>query len=728
MKKKKDTKRDSNLFRMSPLQLKKALLTFLGENPQKAFKVKQLAERLSVANNKDSIQNALDVLIQSGHVVLLPGNRYRSKLVEVAKAAKSERKGLVGKVDMTKSGAAFIVLDDHEKDVFVSSSNLNTAQDGDRVEIRIFEDRSGRGRRSEGAVIKVTERARESFIGELKLKSKYWVVEIGKHEKFRMDFDVYVDEAHLNNAVKGNTVVVQVTEWPTRRRIHAQGKITTILGSVGSNDFEMNAILIQNGFDIGFPIEVEEEANALRGEITEKDISERRDFRKTTTLTIDPLTAKDFDDALSVEHLENGNVQIGVHIADVAHFVKPGSAIDKEAYLRSTSVYLVDRVAPMLPEKLSNELCSLRPKEESLTFSATFEFNPNKEIVNRWFGRGIIFSDARLTYEEAQDMIEGKAHEQASNVLMLNEYAEKLRKDRFKNGAISFESDEVQFELDEDKKPIKIKIRERKAAHMLVEEFMLLANKEVAEFINRKAENQAEIPFVYRVHDLPDPDRLENLMLFAAEMGFKFDLRTPEKIIKSFNNLAAATEERPELKILEPLAIRTMAKAVYTTENAGHYGLGFDFYTHFTSPIRRYSDVLVHRILEKNLQKTWREDKSNLEMQCRHISNQERKAMEAERESISYKQAEYMLDFIGQDFEGRVSGMIERGFFVELIETKAEGLVPFESLSDAYTMSENKLSAKGKNTGMEIKLGQKITVKIVGVDISKRNIDMEVVG
>lgn len=726
MKKNKGSGRDNTLIKMSAFKLKNALLTFLGDNPKKAFKIKQLTDRLQVANNRDSVQHALDTLIQSGHVISLPGDRYRSKLVEVAETFKPGKNIVRGKVDMTKTGAAFIIPENQDQDIFVSPSNLNSAQDGDTVEIRIFEDRRGRGRRKEGVVVKIIERARESFIGELKLKNKYWVVEVGKHEKFRMDFDVYIDAENLNEARPGDTVVVQITEWPGRRRIHAQGQITAVMGSPGTNDFEMNSILIQNGFDIGFPREVEEEANALNGEITERDIAERRDFRKIPTITIDPLTAKDFDDALSVELLENGNVEIGVHIADVSHFVKPGTALDKEAYLRSTSVYLVDRVAPMLPERLSNELCSLRPQEESLTFSATFEFNAKKEIVNRWFGRGIIFSDARLTYEEAQEMIEGKEHECAGQVNLLNEYAVKLRDRRFKNGAIAFETDEVQFELDENKKPVKIKIRERKAAHMLVEEFMLLANREVAEFINQKAENQAEIPFVYRVHDLPDPDRLENLMLFAAELGFKFDLRTPEKIIKSFNSLAVAAETRPELKILEPLAIRTMAKAVYTTDNIGHYGLGFDFYTHFTSPIRRYSDVLVHRILYKNLQKTWREDKEILETQCRHISAQERKAMDAERESISYKQAEFMLDFVGQDFSGRVSGMIERGFFVELTETKAEGLVPFETLTDSYQLAENRLSAKGRNTGKVIKLGQEIVVKVVAVDIQKRNIDMQV--
>lgn len=724
MKKKKKQAEKADLKKLSSFKLKNALMTYMGENPTKAYGAKQLARKLQISNSRESIIAALENLMKSGHLIALPGGRYKSKLIEVAAKKRASNNYLEGKVDMTRSGAAFIISEESEQDIFIAPSNINSAHENDKVRVKLFEDTRGRRKHREGVITEVLERARTSFIGKLNRNKSYFIVETDHFERFPLGFDIYIDPDDLNGAGPGNIVVAEITGWPDKRRKHATGKIKAVMGSPGSNDFEMKTILIQKGFDLEFPAEVLKEAEQLEGRITEKEILSRRDFREVTTLTIDPLTAKDFDDALSYRVLDNGHTEVGVHIADVTHYVKPGTPLDREAYLRSTSVYLVDRVLPMLPERLSNELCSLRPNEDSLTFSAVFEFDNEDRVVDHWFGKTVIHSDKRLTYEQAQEIIEGADGEYAAVISHLNRIAKKLRDKRFNEGAISFESDEVQFILDENNKPLSVRIRERKEAHMLVEDFMLLANKEVATYIQSRADGN-EIPFVFRVHDLPDPERLENLMLFAGEMGFAFDLRTPEKIIRSFNKLAAESEKRTELKVLEPLAIRTMSKAIYTTENIGHYGLGFDNYTHFTSPIRRYADVLVHRILEKNLKRAWRTDKNDLETQCRHISSQERKAMDAERESVSYKQAEFMEKFVGEDFEGVISGMIEKGIFVELPDTKSEGLVPFDKMNEPFAMAENRLSAVGRHSGTKLKLGQKFKVKITGVDLSKRNIDME---
>jgi len=722
-KNKKDPETSHQFQKLSALKLKNKLMTFLGEQPQKAFSRKQLIKKLEIGNSRDSVNYALDLLIKSGHIIALPGDRYKTKWAGGEDLKRSNPNYPVGIVDMTRSGAAFVVMEESEQDIYVSSAQRNSALDGDKVRVKVFDDRKGRGRRKEGMIIEILERVRNNFIGRLKLKKNYYFVDVDSYEPYPLGFDIFVDEEHVKGSSAEEMVVVEVFEWPNKRRKHARGRVKASMGVPGSNDYEMKSILVQSGFDLVFPDAVIEEVSHLEDAISDDEISRRRDFRDRRTVTIDPLTAKDFDDALSFKGLENGGIEIGIHIADVTHYVQQGSALDREAYLRSTSVYLVDRVLPMLPEKLSNELCSLRPNEDSLTFSAVFQFDSDKKIIDRWFGKTIIHSDKRFTYEEAQMIIEGEEGEWSEMIKAMNQIALHLRKERFKNGSIAFESDEVQFELDSNSKPISIKIKERKEAHLLVEDFMLLANREVASYLQSK-QNGSEIPFVYRVHDLPDSDRLENLMLFAKEMGFKFDLQTPERIISSFNRLASESTQRPELKILEPIAIRTMAKAIYTTQNIGHYGLGFDNYTHFTSPIRRYADVLVHRILEKNLIRPWRMDQNDLERQCKHISAQERKAMDAERQSVSYKQTEYMANFIGEEFEGVISGIIDKGIFVELLTTKCEGLVSFDKMQEAYVVAENRLCAVGRHSGHKLKMGQAIRVKITGVDLEKRNIDM----
>ena len=467
-----------------------------------------------------------------------------------------------------------------------------------------------------------------------------------------------------------------------------------------------------------------DEAAAISREITTNEVARRRDMRGTTTFTIDPETAKDFDDALSFKQLENGNYEVGVHIADVAHYIEEGSALDKEALNRSTSVYLVDRVLPMLPEELSNDLCSLNPNEDKYTFSAIFEMKKNGKIKSEWFGRTVIHSNRRFTYEEAQERLESKKGDFQEELNILNKIHHNLREHRYKNGSISFESEEVRFILDDNGKPIDTYVKERKDAHMLVEDFMLLANRSVGKYISEK--DKIEIPFVYRIHDEPNPDKLVDFAVFAKALGYKMHIDTPTQIAESFNALAAAAKENEQLKMLEPLAIRTMSKAEYSSENIGHYGLGFQYYSHFTSPIRRYSDVLTHRILFKNLEhKTERVDKDALEQMCKHISIQERNATQAERESIKYKQVEYMEDQIGNTFNGRISGMIEKGIFVELLDSKAEGLIKFSSLTENYDVADSRLVATGRRTGDEIKMGDRVQVKVLGTNIDNRLIDFE---
>ncbi len=623
---------------------------------------------------------------------------------------------------MTRAGDAYIVCDGLEDDVRVSGKKLNSAMNGDIVEIELLPSR-GR-RRLEGKVRRVVQRGATHFLGTLKMLRKYAVL---VPDNPKIPFEIFVELADTKGAKDNEIAVVKVTKWPKRSEESPVGVVTSILGAAGGNEIEMNSILLSNGFNMDFPEEVVEESEALALEIPASEAKRRRDMRPVTTFTIDPDTAKDFDDALSIEYLDNGDIEIGVHIADVTHYVKEGTELDKEAYLRSTSVYLVDRVAPMLPERLSNELCSLRPHEDKCTFSAVFVFSKKGKIKSRWFGKTLIHSDRRFTYEEAQEGLDSGEGDFAKELRKMNEIAHVLRKQKFKNGAIAFESPEVKFELDDEGYPLGLYVKERKDAHMLIEDFMLLANREVATFIVEKQAKQAEIPFVYRVHDLPNPDKVADFVSFARLLKFDIKTDTPRQIADSYNRLAEAAEKDPALKMLQPIAIRTMAKAIYTSDNIGHYGLGFDNYSHFTSPIRRYSDVLTHRILEKNLEGTYRMKKERLEEMCQHISGQERKAMESERESIKYKMVEYMEQFIGEEFVGHVSGIIERGFFVELKDTKAEGMIPFETLDEPYDVQDGRLKAVAQRSRKEIKMGDVVKVRIVDTELSRRQIEMELI-
>lgn len=692
-------------------------------NRVQTWSARQLIKKLKIANSKPDVTKVLDSLLKQGKLNITEDGLYTSNMAPKISKDKIHSSKPVGKnlqtgvVDLTRSGAAYVIVEGMEDDIYVSPKNVGGAMNRDKVEVEIISTR--RGRKPEGRIVNVTKRNIEQVMGTLKLFKGFAVV---VPDRANIRFDVIVPLDKLSEAVDGDKVVAKIISW---EKESPSGEIVHVLGASGSHELEMQSILIHNGFNLAFPEPVIDECRFLEETISEEEIQRRRDFRKVTTFTIDPITAKDFDDALSFRELENGNIEVGVHIADVSHYVKPGTALDKEAYLRSTSVYLVDRVCPMLPEKLSNELCSLRPHEESLCYSAVFEFDNDNRVISRWFGRTIIYSDHRFSYEDAQIGLETGEGPFAAELKKLNKIAKALRKKRFKDGAITFETDELQFMVDEFGETLEIFVKERKEAHLLIEDFMLLANREVATLIAQKGKTR-EIPFPYRVHDVPDPDKLIDFQRFARELGFHMQIDTPQQVSKSFNKLAEAAKEDERLRLLEPLAIRTMAKAIYTTNNIGHYGLAFEFYTHFTSPIRRYSDVLVHRILDLNLEGTHREDKGTLEARCKHISERERAAMTAERESVKYKQMEYLQNKIGQEFTGVVSGVIDSGIFVELDESRAEGLVAFRTMHGGFSMTAP--FTAGSRTGDKYTIGQKVRVRIKKIDMASRQMDLEMAG
>ncbi len=683
----------------------------------------QLLKKLKIANSKPDIERVLESLVKHEKLVRKEEGVYasvmRAKPTEkkLAKPVKVSGSNVYeGKVDLTRSGAAYILIDELEDDIYVPARYAAGAMNKDIVRVDVLPAR--KGRKPEGRIIEVVSRALAQVMGTMKMYKQFGVVE---PDRLNIQFDIIVPLNKVGMAVDGDKVVVKITDWT---QSSPSGEIVHVLGASGSHELEMQSILIHNGFNLAFPEEVIEESRALPEGIPEGEIAKRRDFRGVTTFTIDPITAKDFDDALSIQTLDNGNIEVGIHIADVSHYVKPGTALDKEAYLRSTSVYLVDRVCPMLPEKLSNELCSLRPLEESLCYSAVFEFDEKHQIVNRWFGRTVIFSDHRFSYEGAQEVMDAGEGQFADELNTLTKIARTLRKKKYKDGAITFETDELQFKVDELGQTLEIFVKERMEVHLLIEDFMLLANREVATLMHQKGKSQ-EIPFPYRVHDVPDPDRLLDFQKFARELGFSLQIDTPKQVSQSFNKLAAAAKDNELLRLLEPLAIRTMSKAIYTTNNIGHYGLAFDYYTHFTSPIRRYSDVLVHRILDANLEGTHREKKDALEAMCKHISDRERAAMTAERESIKYKQMEYLKEKVGEVFDGVISGVIESGIFVELVDSRAEGMISFRTMGGGFYMTAPYTA--GSKTGEKYTIGQPVSVRIKKIDMSVRQMDLEMV-
>ncbi|HXB95401.1 MAG TPA: ribonuclease R, partial [Puia sp.] len=515
-----------------------------------------------------------------------------------------------------------------------------------------------------------------------------------------------------------------ITEWERNKK--PQGEVVQVMDSSDVNDQAMKEILLENGFPIFFPENVQEASERLPDLIPAEEIAKRKDMRSILTFTIDPVDARDFDDALSIRHLEHGQLEIGVHIADVGYYVEPETALDKEAYTRATSVYLPDRVNPMLPERISNELCSLRPHEDKLTFSAVFRMTEKGDVKDAWLGRTVIHSDHRFTYEEVQEIIEQKTGPHQPEIELLHTFAQRMRRHRFRKGAINFSSTEVRFKLDEKGKPIGIMVKESKESHQLIEEFMLLANRTVAESVAKVKIQKKPIPFPYRVHDTPDKEKLLPFIEFAKKYGHVFDTTTPQAIARSFNQMLLDVQGKPEQHVLEQLGIRTMAKAIYTTENIGHYGLGFEHYCHFTSPIRRYPDVLVHRILQECLDGNVQPDKQ-LEAKCKHASERERAAMDSERAANKYKQVEYMQGFLGEEFEGVISGVAAFGFWVETIEHKCEGLVSLNSLLeyDDFRHVESEYSLVGRRSGRQFRMGDKVTIKIISANLSRRQLDYE---
>ncbi|RZK73702.1 MAG: ribonuclease R, partial [Pedobacter sp.] len=596
------------------------------------------------------------------------------------------------------------------------------ALNGDKVKVYIFAKKSGK--KNEGEVVEIIHRAKTDFIGVIKISDRFAFVNVDDR---KMLHDIFVPLSDLNGAKNGQKVQVSITDWPEEAK-NPIGKVITILGEQGENNTEMNAILAQYGFPLEFPKEVEKEADAIPEEISEKDMDGRKDFRDTVTFTIDPADAKDFDDAISFKKLPNGNYEVGVHIADVSHYVTPNSNLDKEAYSRATSVYLVDRVIPMLPERLSNGVCSLRPDEDKLCFAAVFELDEQANIVTEWFGRTAIHSDRRFSYEEAQEVIENKAGDYSEEILKLNELAYILRDRKFKNGAISFESTEVKFKLDDTGKPLGVYVKERKDAHKLIEDFMLLANRRVAEFIAKKGKGKKKYTFVYRSHDSPNLENLGNFALFAARFGYKINMKSDKEIANSLNFLMEDVEGKKEQNVLTQLAIRSMAKAIYTTKKTSHYGLAFDYYTHFTSPIRRYPDVMVHRLLAAYLNNDKSADEEAYEIAASHSSAMEKRAADAERASIKYKQAEYLEENVGNIFMGIISGVTEWGMYVEIIENKCEGMIRLRDIADDfYVLDEKNYCIVGQRKNKKYQLGDEVKVKVKKVDLAKRQIDFTLI-
>jgi ribonuclease R len=628
---------------------------------------------------------------------------------------------LKGVLDISRSGAGYVIVQDWPVDILVRPGDLNTALHGDTVRVKVKEGK-GEGKRQRGEVTEIIKRKQTEFIGKLEMNKgfAFFLPDTDKPMP-----DIFIPSSGFSGARDRDRVVVRITNWEKDGK-RPVGEVVNVLDKEDENDIAMKEILLQNGFPLEFPDDALEEAARIPDSITAQEIKKRKDVRDILTFTIDPLDAKDFDDALSFVILKDGNYEIGVHIADVSHYIEPGTALDQAAYEKATSVYLPDRVNPMLPEHISNVLCSLRPHEDKLTFSAVFQITPKAKIKQYWLGKTIIHSDHRFTYEEVQEIIETKDGLYRDEILALNDLAQRLRQNRFDKGAISFSSQEVRFKLDEKKKPVGIMIKESKEAHQLIEEFMLLANRYVAENLGKIKFNNKPVPFPYRVHDNPDEEKLLPFVAFAKKFGHGFDTSSPDAIAASFNQMLNDVHGKPEQHVLEQLGIRTMAKAKYTIENVGHYGLGFDHYCHFTSPIRRYPDVLVHRILEQSLNNTIEPDKK-LEDKCKHCSEKERAAMEAERAANKYKQVEYMQNFLGDEFEGVISGVASFGFWVETVEHKCEGLVSINSLSeyDDFKHVESDYCLTGLRSGRQFRMGDKVWIKVVAANLTKRQLDYE---
>lgn len=653
---------------------------------------------------------------------------------------------LEGRMDHVNVRFGFVVVEGREGDILINARDMNGAIDGDTVKVLISTKKRKPTEKTEGEVIEIVRRGRSEIVGTIEIMPNYAFVVASSKKIYG---DIFVSKNDLKNAQHGDKVIVKITKYAEEER-KMEGIVAEVLGKSGENNTEMHAILAEFGLPISFPINIEKEADNIPTKISSSEIKKRRDFRKTTTFTIDPADAKDFDDALSFEFLENGNYEIGVHIADVTHYVTPESALEQEAFLRATSVYLVDRVVPMLPEKLSNGLCSLRPNEDKLTFSAVFEVTPQAKVVKEWFGRTVIHSDKRFSYEEAQEELlvigdsllvtdnqndgdnidESQTTNNYSKELnTLNQLAHKLRDERFAKGAVNFETVEVKFQLDENGKPLGVYQKVRVDSHKLIEEFMLLANKKVAEYVFNLKKSEPRNTMVYRTHDAPDPEKLKNFSTFAKRFGYNVDTEVA-RISTSFNALMHDVEGKPEQNILENLAVRTMSKAKYSTDPIGHFGLAFPFYSHFTSPIRRYPDMMAHRMLQHYLDGGSPLERGPWELRCKHSSEREKMAAEAERASIKYKQVEYMST-MDEDkvWDGIISGVAEFGIFIEITETASEGMIRMADLKDDfYEYDRENYRIVGQRNGKVYTFGDKLQVKVKECNLARRSMDLLLVG
>ncbi len=685
--------------------------------PSRKFALKTLAAQSGGADREGRYQTKAIVyqMVEEGVVEATSASTFRL----AARALPT----VEGYVQMLASGSLYVAVEGADKDVFVDKRNTSRALDGDKVKVAIVRRRASGD--PEGQIVEVVERADRNYVGVVeKTRSHAFVRVVSKN----MPVDIFIDKG-VDKLIDGDKVVARIISWEAESKCPT-GRVVEVLGKEGDNTAEMHAILAEFGLPYNFPREVEEEAERIPDRISEKDYASRRDFRDVTTFTIDPADAKDFDDALSFCTLENGNVEVGVHIADVTHYVREGSLVEQEARERATSVYLVDRTIPMLPERLSNLLCSLRPNEEKLCFSAVFELDSDARVVREWFGRTVILSNRRFTYEEAQRIIEGEEGDFKQEILILNGLAQKLRQRRFAEGAIGFEREEAKFALDENGKPQGVYFKVQKEANQLIEEFMLLANRSVSAFIgNKKGKNGKAKTFVYRVHDKPDGEKLARFANFILKFGYYFDARKGREVANQMNALMGQIKGKSEENVVSILAVRTMQKAYYSTENIGHYGLAFPYYSHFTSPIRRYPDMMLHRLLAHYLDGGHSVDSEVVEELCEHSSDMEARAAEAERASVKYKMVEFMKERVGEEFEGSISGVTEWGLYVELEETHIEGMVAMRDLSDEfYAFDEEEYAAVGTRSGRKFVLGDRVRIRVKSADLRLKQLDFEMVG
>ena len=700
------------------------ILKILSQSPNKAFNYKQIGAKLELDDTKsrNQIIKDLKILASSKKIIESEPGKY---LVKVESQDYYE-----GTIDMTSRKTAYFVCPDFSEDVFIPTNNLNRALDKDKVKVYVYNRR--KGKRPEGEVIEVIERNKTDFVGVIDIQANFAFVSTANPKMYT---DIFIPKDKIGEAENGDVVLVTIEDWP-KRADSPFGSVIKVLGKPGEHNTEIHAILAEYGLPADFPVEVEVYAQKIDTSIQEVEIAKRRDMRDTLIFTIDPKDAKDFDDALSFKKLENGNYEIGIHIADVSYYLEEGTILDDEAYQRATSVYLVDRVVPMLPEVLSNFACSLRPNEEKYTFSAVFEVSPTSQVINQWFGRTVIYSDQRFAYEEAQYIIETKdntipvdisitgesyvvSDEIVEATLKLDELAKILRKKRMANGAISFDKVEVKFNLDAEGEPEGVYFKISKDANHLIEEFMLLANRKVAEYIGKQKKT-----FVYRIHDEPNEDKLIAMATVIAKFGYKIDFRNKGDISKSLNALMEEVNGKKEQNLIDTLAIRSMSKAKYSTENIGHYGLAFDYYSHFTSPIRRYPDVMVHRLLQYYLDGGKSVDEEVYETKCQHCSNMESLATNAERDSIKYMQVKYMQDHQDEEFLGVISGVTEWGIYVEIVSNKCEGMVRIREIKDDYyTFDEKQYALVGATSNSILQLGDEIYVKVKNADLVKKQLD-----